>query len=105
MDIQEKIRRQITDNPVVLYMKGSPQFPRCGFSGATVQLLKTNGLANFVAVDVLTDPELREAIKVFSNWPTIPQLYINGEFIGGADIVRDLHEQGELKKLLDAATT
>lgn len=105
MDIQEKIRRQITDNPVVLYMKGSPQFPRCGFSGATVQLLKTNGLANFMAVDVLTDPELREAIKVFSNWPTIPQLYINGEFIGGADIVRDLHEQGELKKLLDAATT
>lgn len=103
MDIQEKIRSQITDNPVVLYMKGSPQFPRCGFSGATVQLLKTNGLANFVAVDVLTDPELREAIKVFSNWPTIPQLYINGEFIGGADIVRDLHEQGELKKLLDAA--
>ncbi|MCC5796276.1 MAG: Grx4 family monothiol glutaredoxin [Methylophaga sp.] len=103
MDIQEKIRSQITENPVVVYMKGTPQFPRCGFSGATVQILKTNGLKDFLAVDVLTDPEIREAIKVYSNWPTIPQLYIKGEFVGGADIVRDLHEQGELKKLLESA--
>lgn len=103
MDVQEKIHSQITENPIVLYMKGTPQFPQCGFSGATVQILKTNGLKDFATVDVLADPEIREGIKVYSNWPTVPQLYIKGEFVGGADIVRDMHQQGELKKLLDSA--
>lgn len=100
MDVQERIRNQVTSNPVVLYMKGTPQFPQCGFSNAAVQVLKACGLQDFVAVDVLADPEIREGIKSYANWPTIPQLYIKGEFVGGADIVRDLFEQGELQKML-----
>jgi monothiol glutaredoxin len=103
MNVQEKIRNQVTANAIVLYMKGTPQFPQCGFSGATVQLLKACGIQEFVAVDVLADPEIREGIKAYSNWPTVPQLYIKGEFVGGADIVRDMHSQGELQKLLDSA--
>jgi monothiol glutaredoxin len=102
MNVQEKIRNQVTANAIVLYMKGTPQFPQCGFSGATVQLLKACGIQEFVAVDVLADPEIREGIKAYSNWPTVPQLYIKGEFVGGADIVRDMHSQGELQKLLDS---
>ncbi|MDH5649161.1 MAG: Grx4 family monothiol glutaredoxin [Gammaproteobacteria bacterium] len=99
MSAQERIKEQIELNPVMLYMKGTPQFPQCGFSGRTVQILQACG-AKFASVDVLSDPEIREGIKVFSNWPTIPQLYINGEFIGGCDIVTDLFEKGELQKML-----
>ena len=103
MNIQEKIRNQVTTDVIVLYMKGTPQFPQCGFSGATVQLLKACRVQNFTAVDVLADPDIRDGIKTYSNWPTIPQLYIKGEFVGGVDIVREMHEQGELQKLIDAA--
>ena len=103
MNVQEKIRNQVTANVVVLYMKGTPQFPQCGFSGATVQLLKACGVQNFTAVNVLADPEIRDGIKAYSNWPTLPQLYIKGEFVGGADIVREMHSQGELQKLINSA--
>jgi monothiol glutaredoxin len=102
MDIQERIRNQVTGNSIVLYMKGTPQFPQCGFSGATVQLLKTCAVENFTAVDVLADQEVRDGIKLYSNWPTVPQLYINGEFVGGADIVREMYENGELQKLINS---
>jgi monothiol glutaredoxin len=100
MDTQELIRSQVTANPVVLYMKGSPKFPQCGFSGLAIQILQACGVQNLVAVDVLADGAIREGIKQYSNWPTIPQLYINGEFVGGSDIMRSLYEQGELQKML-----
>ncbi len=103
MDIQQVIREQVTANPVVLYMKGSPQFPQCGFSGVAAQILKACGVKDYLAVDVLTNPDIREGIKVYANWPTIPQLYINGEFVGGADIMRELYQNGELQKLLETA--
>lgn len=103
MDVQERIKQQVTSNPVVLYMKGTPQFPQCGFSGAAVQILKACGAQNVVTVDVLSDPEIREGIKAYANWPTIPQLYIKGEFIGGADIMREMFQQGELQKLLESS--
>ena len=103
MNVQEKIRGQVTANSVVLYMKGTPQSPQCGFSGATVQLLQACGVRDFTAVNVLADPEIRDGIKTYSNWPTVPQLYIKGEFIGGADIVREMYNQGELQKLIDSA--
>ena len=102
MDVQEKIRVQVTQNPVVLYMKGSPKFPQCGFSGLAAQILAGCGVTGYVAVDVLQDPEIREGIKTYSDWPTIPQLYIKGEFVGGADIMREMYQSGELKKLLEA---
>jgi monothiol glutaredoxin len=105
MNVQEKIRHQVTAHSIVLYMKGTPQAPQCGFSGATVQLLKACGVPDFASVDVLADPEIREGIKAFSNWPTVPQLYIKGEFVGGADIVREMYSQGELQKLVDSART
>ena len=95
-----RIRQEVEDNPVVLYMKGSPMFPQCGFSAAVVQTLSTMGV-KFKGVDVLTDPSLREGIKQYSNWPTIPQLYVKGEFVGGCDIVREMAETGELQQLLD----
>ncbi|MCE9632953.1 MAG: Grx4 family monothiol glutaredoxin [Methylophilales bacterium] len=100
MDTQEQIKQQVTTNPVVLYMKGSPQFPQCGFSGTAVQILKACGVKDLVAVDVLADPAIRDGIKSYSNWPTIPQLYIKGEFVGGADIMREMYQNGELQKLL-----
>jgi monothiol glutaredoxin len=103
MNVQESIRNQVTTNPVVLYMKGTPQFPQCGFSGATVQILQACGVQAYTAVNVLADPEIRDGIKAYANWPTIPQLYINGEFVGGADIVREMYEQGELQKLIDSS--
>ncbi len=102
MDIQERIRQQVETNPVVLYMKGTPQFPQCGFSSRATQVLKACGVNDFLAVNVLTDPELREGIKVFSSWPTIPQLYIKGQFVGGSDIVMELYQKGELQTLLAA---
>ena len=103
MNVQEKIRNQVTANPIVLYMKGTPQSPQCGFSGATVQILQACGVQDFTAVNVLADPEIRDGIKVYANWPTIPQLYIKGELVGGADIVREMYQQGELQKLINSA--
>ena len=101
MNTQEKIHEQVNGNAVVLYMKGTPQFPQCGFSGATVQMLQACGLKDFAAVDVLADPEIRTGIKAYANWPTIPQLYIHGELVGGADIVREMYESGELQTLVN----
>ncbi|MDW8470094.1 MAG: Grx4 family monothiol glutaredoxin [Burkholderiales bacterium] len=103
MDIQDKIREQVTSNRIVLYMKGTPQFPQCGFSAIAVQALHACGVRDFVAVNVLEDPEIREGVKRYANWPTIPQLYVNGEFIGGADIMREMFQTGELQKLLEGA--
>jgi len=101
MDIQEVIKNQVTANPVVLYMKGTPKFPQCGFSNLAMQILSACN-AQYVAIDVLADQNIREGIKVYANWPTIPQLYINGEFIGGSDIMRAMYESGELQTLLNA---
>ena len=103
MSAQDTIRQQVTGHPVVLYMKGSPQFPMCGFSATASQLLKMAGANEIFTVDVLQDPEIREGIKPFANWPTIPQLYVNGEFVGGCDIMREMYQSGELQKLLSEA--
>lgn len=99
MSIQEKIKQQIEDNDVILFMKGNAMMPLCGFSAKAVNVLKSYGV-KFATVDVLQDEEIRHGIKVYSNWPTIPQLYIKGEFIGGCDIIAEMHESGELKGLL-----
>lgn len=103
MSIQEVIRETVTSHPVVLYMKGTPQFPQCGFSAAVVEVLKQVGLTQVTVVNVLEDPAVRQGIKDYANWPTIPQLYIGGEFVGGCDIVREMHESGELETLLTEA--
>ena len=103
MSAQDTIRTQVTSHPVVLYMKGSPQFPMCGFSANATQILKACGVDTPYTVDVLQDPEIREGIKEFANWPTIPQLYVNGEFVGGCDIMREMYQSGELQKVLGAA--
>ena len=100
MSAQDKINEQVTGNKVVLYMKGSPDFPQCGFSARTVQVLRACGVDEFFSVDVLQDPEIRQGIKDYANWPTIPQLYVNGEFVGGSDIVTEMYQSGELQKLL-----
>ncbi|HXX84633.1 MAG TPA: Grx4 family monothiol glutaredoxin [Casimicrobiaceae bacterium] len=100
MSIQETIREQVATHPIVLYMKGTPQFPQCGFSDAAVRMLKACGAGTFFSVNVLADPAIRQGIKDYSNWPTIPQLYVNGQFIGGADIMREMYESGELQQLL-----
>ena len=97
--VHERIRQEVSDTPVVLFMKGSPVFPQCGFSAAVVQILSHIGV-KFKGIDVLTDPGIRQGIKEFSNWPTIPQLYVKGEFIGGCDIIREMFETGELEQLL-----
>ncbi len=100
MTIHDQIQKIISENPVVLFMKGTADFPQCGFSGKVVHILK--GLnVNFKDINVLADDEMRQGIKDFANWPTIPQLYIRGEFIGGCDIVTELYEAGELKTLLE----
>ncbi|MBB5192431.1 monothiol glutaredoxin [Silvimonas terrae] len=99
MSIQESIRQTVTENQVVLFMKGTPTFPQCGFSSAAVSILKNLG-ADFVAVNVLADADVRQGIKEYSNWPTIPQLYIKGEFVGGSDIMRELFSSGELQQML-----
>ncbi|HRF11547.1 MAG: Grx4 family monothiol glutaredoxin [Candidatus Accumulibacter phosphatis] len=101
MDVQQLIKEQVTNNPVVLYMKGTPQFPQCGFSAVTVQILKACGVSGFLSVDVLENAEIRNGIKEYANWPTIPQLYVRGEFIGGCDIMREMYEEGELQKLFE----
>ena len=100
MDAQDKIRETVTSNPIVLYMKGSPQFPMCGFSASATQMLKACGVDKPFTVDVLQDADIRQGIKEYANWPTIPQLYINGEFVGGADIMREMYQSGELQQML-----
>ncbi|MBI2961445.1 MAG: Grx4 family monothiol glutaredoxin [Betaproteobacteria bacterium] len=100
MDSQERIKEQVTGHPVVLYMKGTPDFPQCGFSASAVQILSACGVENLFTVNVLEEPEIREGVKQFANWPTIPQLYIKGQFIGGSDILREMYASGELQKLL-----
>ncbi|MEN9761724.1 MAG: Grx4 family monothiol glutaredoxin [Pseudomonadota bacterium] len=102
MEAKEFIQKTVTDNSVVLFMKGTAQFPQCGFSGRAVQILKSCGVRNLVTVNVLEDDEVRQAIKEFSNWPTIPQLYIQGEFVGGSDILYEMYQSGELQKLIPA---
>ncbi len=97
--VEQRIRDDIQNNDVVLYMKGSPVFPQCGFSAAVVQILTHLGV-KFKSIDVLSDPSIRQGIKDFSNWPTIPQLYVKGEFIGGCDIVREMFQTGELQEML-----
>lgn len=98
-NIAEQIKKTIESNRIVLFMKGTPDFPQCGFSGKIAQILKSCN-ADFLGVNVLTDPALRQGIKDYANWPTIPQLYVNGEFMGGCDIVTELFEKGELQKIL-----
>jgi monothiol glutaredoxin len=103
METKQRIQQQVTGNPVVLYMKGTPQFPQCGFSALAVQVLNACGVKDFFSVNVLADAEIRQGIKEYANWPTIPQLYINGEFVGGSDIVKEMYESGELQKMLEGA--
>mgnify|MGYP003580303610 CR=1 FL=1 len=98
--VQQRIKDDIQSNDVVLYMKGSPVFPQCGFSAAVVQIL-THLNVKFKGVDVLSDPSIRQGIKEYSNWPTIPQLYVKGEFVGGCDIIREVFQAGELQSLLN----
>ena len=100
MDTQQRIKQEVTSHPVVLFMKGTPQFPQCGFSALAVQVLNACGVQEFHTVNVLADAEIRQGIKEYANWPTIPQLYVNGEFVGGSDILREMYQSGELQKLL-----
>jgi monothiol glutaredoxin len=102
MDTQERIKQIVDESPVVLFMKGTAQFPMCGFSGRAIQVLKASGAENVKTVNVLEDDGIRQGIKEFSNWPTIPQLYVNGEFIGGSDIMMEMYESGELQQLFAA---
>ena len=102
MDTQERIKQTVTSNSVVLFMKGTPTFPQCGFSAKAIQLLKASGATEVATVNVLEDAEIRQGIKEFANWPTIPQLYVNGEFIGGSDIMNEMYASGELQQVLAA---
>ena len=102
MGAQERIKQQVTGHTVVLYMKGTPQSPQCGFSANAVQVLQACGVSELFTVNVLEEPEIRQGIKEYANWPTIPQLYVNGEFVGGSDIMREMYQSGELQKLLAA---
>ena len=102
MDVTQRIQDQLKSNPVVLYMKGSPDFPQCGFSASAVRTLEACG-ATFTHVNIFENPELREALKRYSNWPTYPQLYVGGELVGGCDIVLEMAHSGELQKLIDEA--
>ncbi|SHH49282.1 Grx4 family monothiol glutaredoxin [Pollutimonas bauzanensis] len=102
-EVQDFIRETVTANPVVLFMKGTAQFPQCGFSGRAIQILKASGVTKLVTVNVLDDDLVRQGIKEYSNWPTIPQLYVAGEFVGGSDIIAEMHESGELATALKEA--
>ncbi len=102
MDVIERIKDQLGSHPIVLYMKGSPDFPQCGFSAQTVQAIKDCGV-QFMYINIFEDLEVREALKEYSNWPTYPQLYVNGELVGGCDIIMDLHSKGELQEILKKA--
>jgi len=104
MSAQDIIREQVASHPVVLYMKGTPDFPQCGFSSLATQILRACGVDEFFSVNVLAEPEIRQGIKEFANWPTIPQLYVKGEFIGGSDIMREMYESGELQQVLGKET-
>ncbi|MSQ18158.1 MAG: Grx4 family monothiol glutaredoxin [Betaproteobacteria bacterium] len=103
MDIQKTIHEQVSGNRVVLYMKGTPQFPQCGFSAMAIKVLEACGVDQPFTVNVLEEPAIRQGVKEYANWPTVPQLYISGEFIGGSDIMREMYESGELQKVLQEA--
>ncbi|HET9700227.1 MAG TPA: Grx4 family monothiol glutaredoxin [Burkholderiales bacterium] len=103
MSVQDTIRQQVKGHRVVLYMKGTPDFPQCGFSANAVRILEMCGANDIFAVNVLEEPEIRQGIKEYANWPTIPQLYVNGEFVGGSDIMTEMYQNGELQKLLKKA--
>lgn len=105
MSALDRIREQVTSNPVVLYMKGTPQFPQCGFSSKAAQVLQACGVNDFLAVNVLADPEIFENLKHYANWPTFPQLYVKGELIGGCDIMIEMYQKGEIQPLLSEALT
>jgi monothiol glutaredoxin len=102
MDVNERIKKQLDTYPVLLYMKGTPDFPQCGFSAKTVSVLRATG-AKFAYINIFEDPEIREGLKAYSNWPTFPQLYVGGELVGGCDIAVELYESGELQKILAGA--
>lgn len=102
MDINERIKKQLDDHPIIVYIKGTPDFPQCGFSSQAVAALKACG-QEFAYVNIFDDQEIREGLKVYSNWPTFPQLYVNGELIGGSDIVVEMYKSGELQPLLEGA--
>ena len=102
-NVQDEIKKQVTENPVILYMKGTPQFPQCGFSMRASQALQACGV-EFAYVNVLESPEIREGIKEFGNWPTIPQLYVKGELLGGCDIIMEMYQSGELQQTLEGTT-
>ena len=102
-DVTQRIDQLVKSKDVVLFMKGTPQFPQCGFSGRATQILKACGVDRFTSVNVLEDDEIRQGIKQYANWPTIPQLYVKGEFVGGSDIMMEMYESGELKQLLGKA--
>ncbi len=102
MSIQDKIQQQLSSDKIVLYMKGTPQFPQCGFSAKATQMLGACGV-KFTTYDILSDPEMRQGLKEYSNWPTFPQLYVNGELVGGCDIMTELYQKGELQKLVTQA--
>ena len=103
MDIQQQIKQQIADNPILLFMKGSPKFPQCGFSARAVQCLESCG-ADFNYVDVLANPDVRQTLPIVSDWPTFPQLFVRGELVGGSDIIQEMYEDGELEALLQQAS-
>jgi len=100
MNVQERIHQAVTEHRVVVFMKGTPQFPRCGFSATAVQVLKACGVQDIHGINVLEDPEVFEGVKLYANWPTFPQVFIKGEFVGGADIMREMYQTGELQRLL-----
>ncbi|MGE5337622.1 MAG: Grx4 family monothiol glutaredoxin [Gemmatimonadota bacterium] len=103
MDAKQFIQKTVNENPVVLFMKGTAQFPQCGFSGRAIQVLKACGVKNLTTVNVLEDQDVREGVKAYANWPTIPQLYVKGEFVGGSDIMMEMYQSGELQELLKKA--
>ncbi len=102
MSVQDTIKEQVEGHRVVLYMKGTPQFPQCGFSATAAEILKRCGVSDYFSVNVLADADIRQGIKEYANWPTIPQLYVDGAFVGGCDIMREMYASGELQQLLDA---
>ncbi|MDQ3445599.1 MAG: Grx4 family monothiol glutaredoxin [Pseudomonadota bacterium] len=103
MTSEDFIKKTVSDNPVVLFMKGTAQFPQCGFSGKAIALLKQSGVKNLITVNVLEDDDVRQGVKDFSSWPTVPQLYVNGQFVGGSDIMNEMFVSGELQTLLKDA--
>ena len=103
MSVQDTIRQQVEGHRVVLYMKGTPQFPQCGFSATATEILKRCGASDFFSVNVLADDDIRQGIKAYAHWPTLPQLYVDGEFVGGCDIMREMYQSGELQTLLSKA--